>query len=184
MIKAEPAALIGILAATIISAAHWWLGTDVEEAAAEALAALVLALLIRANVVSPRTHERLAAAARRGAGADRTTGAAVLVLVAANLAAACMPAANPFDEQLREAREAGREIGAAAAHRAASECLTDAALASDHDVLLCIFGSEAVAAAPDRSPSRADRLRDQATDAVEGILGALGRRGASEIEGR
>ena len=79
---------------------------------------------------------------------------------------------------------AEREAGAAAAHDAATACLMDAELPDNRDVLVCIFGAGALAAAPDRSPAMAEQLRDEATDVATGILGALGRRGAAEIEGR
>ena len=95
--------------------------------------------------------------------------------------AACMP---PVPLDSAAALRAQREAGAAEAHQAATACLADPQFADDRDVLTCIFGAAAIAAAPDRSASRADQLRDEAADAATGILGALGRRGAAEIEGR
>lgn len=107
----------------------------------------------------------------------------ILACIVALGVAACAPP-QPLDTLEEADLRAARDAGAAEVTAAATACLTDSRLATNTDVLVCIFGSDAVAAAPNRTPSRGDRLRDGATDAVGNIIGALGNRGAAEIEGR
>lgn len=184
MTRKEPLALFAAAAAAV-GLALQWLPPDLavpDELAVLLVAAIVL-LARRWVVPAAKLDDADALEGARAAWQARRRNSYLAGLALALLAgaAACMPPV-PLDsaEALRDAREAG----AAAAMDAATACLVDADLAADRDVLVCIFGAAAIAAAPDRSPSRADQLRDEATDAAAGILGALGRRGAAEIEGR
>ena len=182
MMRTEPAAVIGVVSALVVAAARVYLDMELDETAAHVVSVLLVSILIRQKVFCPRTHERQA-----GTGCDeggqRSAGeaAALLCLACAGLVAACSPPV-PLDsaEQLRQAREEGgaEVMGMALA------CLESHELETERAVLTCIFGEAAVADAPDRSPSRTDQLLDRGVDAVDGILGALGRRGAAEIEER
>ena len=176
---AEPVAIRTAIVGLATWAAHTWAPADVPTEVINYAALILLGLLARAGVVSPATHAGVRRAA--AAAASRSTGvAAAAACVLVGLAACTPPVPLDSAEQLRQARAAGADEVMGMARG----CLGNAELATDREVLVCIFGAAAVAAAPDRSPSRGEQLRDQATDVVGGILGALGRRGAAEIEGR
>lgn len=187
--KDEP---IGVLAAVAMATTQL-LHAYAPEMPAELVSAIgVVVVAVARQFVKPlhRHYEAVTAAIGnakaetrqqddpRGPGAG---AAAAAVLCLALLAAACAPP-QPLDsaERIEQAHAAGHAEAMSLARR----CLADPASETDRAVLVCIFGDAEVAAAPDRSPSRAELLRDQAVDAVGGIVGAFGRRGAAEIEGR
>ncbi len=184
MTQREPVALFAAAAAVVGLLLEWLLPDAAipEQVLVLVVAGVALAarryVMPTAKVLDGDAVElvRRAVRARR----DRKSALAGGLLLAA-AGAACMP---PVPLDSAEALRAEREAGAAEAHQAATACLMDSQLATDRDVLTCIFGAAAIAAAPDRSPSMAEQLRDEATDVATGILGALGRRGAAEIEGR
>ena len=184
MMRTEPAAVIGVASALVVAAARVYLDMELDETAAHVVSVLLVSILIRQKVFCPRTHERQAGTGCDEGGQRSAGGAAALLCLACGglvAATACSPPV-PLDsaEQLRQAREEGgaEVMGIALA------CLESHELETERAVLTCIFGDAAVAAAPDRTPSRTDQLLDRGADAVDGILGALGRRGAAEIEGR
>ena len=185
MTRKEPVALFAAVAAIVGLALHWLAPDQVVPDELGVLLVAAIALLARRYVMpaAKLDHDEALDNARAAWRAQQSRGylVALVALALAVGAAACMPPA-PLDST--EALRAQREAGAAEAYQAATACLMDAQLAADRDVLVCIFGAGAIAAAPDRSPSRVDQLRDEATDVASGILGALGRRGATEIEGR
>ena len=185
MTRKEPVALFAAAAVVVGLALQWALPEATIPEEALVLLVAGIALIARRYVLPTSKLDDVDALdeARRAVRARRAgTGALGLVVFALlGGAAACMP---PVPLDSAEALRAERAAGAAEAHQAAAACLADAQLAAERDVLTCIFGAGAIAAAPDRSPSRANQLRDEATGAATGILGALGRRGAAEIEGR